>query len=530
MASLWHGLREVIQLYGEAYFRALERWRTYTSANLVRNRIVLLEQIPALLSRYALDPTLYAIRLIDASGQSVERDDLEQEVSPTYGWNPVPDGDRKTLQIIENSSHLSQEEYHAGGVFLQAELLVQLAGVSEEIRYRSNYANRKQIHTLFHKILHLLENVGSAYITVVHASNPIVPTGYGYNVHQIRSAAGNELYELLSHHSLAQPVAQLGASSPEQRSAEKRLCTGDLTDDTEVTESVAPSFTQPFLASIEPGQVAASHTRAPLKPPVQLSDAAPFGFRQGIAVKHMCDPRNYTGAAAAKQLPFAEASLAALQEDLNVLARNRASAPITAQLDAGSHRAPPVSVVRWTAKHPSVGTSVATRAPASTATAAGVEPTTAARINGTVTGYTAGDNGSAYRVQWERAGHRPSQLSAAEFQEAAALYLRLEGWITTHPSVNRAVAGVYPLRKVPGGGSSQVGAVCRNEQNEVVRIVLSKTKALYFGRVTRYLPASDDRAQDQLYHVQWSDGDREDFDEVQLQKALRLHEQHIQQI
>jgi hypothetical protein len=527
MTSLWHGLREVIQLYGEAYFTALGRWRTYTSTDLVRNRIVLLEQIPALLSRYALDPTLYAIRLIDASGQSVERDDLEQEVSPTYGWNPVADGDRKTLQIIENSSHLSQEKYHAGGVFLQAKLLVQLAGVSEEIRYRSNYANRKQIHTLFHKILHLREKVGPTYITVVHASNPIVPTGYGYNAHQIRSAAGNELYELLSHHSLAQPDAQLGASSPEQRSAEKRLCTGDLTatGDAEVTESVAPSFTQPFHASIEPGRVAASHTPAPRKPPVQLSDAAPFGFRQGIAVKHMCDPRNYTGAAAAKQLPFAEASLAALQEDLNVLARNPASVPITAQLDVGSHRAPPVSVVRWTAKHPSVGTSVATQAPASAATAAGVEPTTAARINGTVTGYTAAEDGSAYRVQWERAGHLPSQLSDAEFQE-----VRLEGWITTHPSVNRAVAGVYPLRKVSGGGSSQVGAVCRNEQNEVVRIVLNKTKALYFGRVTRYLPASDDRAQDQLYHVQWSDGDREDFDEVQLQEALRLYEQHIQQI
>ena len=47
-------------------------------------------------------------------------------------------------------------------------------------------------------------------------------------------------------------------------------------------------------------------------------------------------------------------------------------------------------------------------------------------------------------------------------------------------------------------------------------------KVLYKGKVVKYAPPSNENENDQLYRIRWEDGDKEDYDEEQLQNGIDL--------
>jgi hypothetical protein len=81
----------------------------------------------------------------------------------------------------------------------------------------------------------------------------------------------------------------------------------------------------------------------------------------------------------------------------------------------------------------------------------------------------------------------------------------VDNWVTTHPSVGNEVAAHFPVADETTG---------------------KMKKALFKGKVTQYAPASSARAKDQLYHVEWEDGDQQDYDEKEYQKALALFKEN----
>jgi hypothetical protein len=81
----------------------------------------------------------------------------------------------------------------------------------------------------------------------------------------------------------------------------------------------------------------------------------------------------------------------------------------------------------------------------------------------------------------------------------------VDNWVTTHPSVGNQVAAHFTVADETTG---------------------KMKKALFKGTVTQYAPPSSARAKDQLYHVEWEDGDEEDYEEKDYQKALALFKEN----
>src|SRR5690349_3197147 len=48
---------------------------------------------------------------------------------------------------------------------------------------------------------------------------------------------------------------------------------------------------------------------------------------------------------------------------------------------------------------------------------------------------------------------------------------------------------------------------------------------LFVGKVVKYLPPSKSYRYDQLYHIEWSDGDEEDYDLEDLVRGMDLHDE-----
>jgi hypothetical protein len=73
-------------------------------------------------------------------------------------------------------------------------------------------------------------------------------------------------------------------------------------------------------------------------------------------------------------------------------------------------------------------------------------------------------------------------------------------WTTDHTSVGNKVAAFFP--------------VPRTHPPE---------QRIFTGEVVSYAPPSKPKANDQLYHIVWEDGDEEDYEEYQYQNALKLY-------
>jgi hypothetical protein len=101
---------------------------------------------------------------------------------------------------------------------------------------------------------------------------------------------------------------------------------------------------------------------------------------------------------------------------------------------------------------------------------------------------------------------RNSKARKSQSAEAATTTSEDVTWTRRHDSVDREVAGIF---EVPSGKKGR------------------KEKKAFKGKITRYCPPSKPKAQDQLYHVLWEDGDEQDFDEAEYRKGVELFIAHF---
>jgi hypothetical protein len=143
--------------------------------------------------------------------------------------------------------------------------------------------------------------------------------------------------------------------------------------------------------------------------------------------------------------------------------------------------------VDYTEEHESVGTKVAAYF-----TVTSMDNSTVQRqlFFGEVIAY-ASQGVNNYRVIWEDGD--TEQWDEAQLSRGKALYEASSGWTVQHESVGKKVAAYF---LVPNG------------------------EHVFRGAVTKYLPPSNSRLHDQLYHIVWEDGDEEDYGEEQFQRGL----------
>lgn len=145
------------------------------------------------------------------------------------------------------------------------------------------------------------------------------------------------------------------------------------------------------------------------------------------------------------------------------------------------------SHIDWTTQHESIGTKIAA-----------YFPPDKCPYYGEVVKYAApskpGKNDQLYHIIYNDGDEE--DYDEKEYQAGIRLYNELNmKWVSEHDSIGAKVAAYFDSN--------------------------GKEK-LFRGEVVKYCYPSTEFANDQLYHIQWEDGDEEDYDEQQLQKAKKL--------
>jgi hypothetical protein len=84
-------------------------------------------------------------------------------------------------------------------------------------------------------------------------------------------------------------------------------------------------------------------------------------------------------------------------------------------------------------------------------------------------------------------------------------------WTTNHPKIGARVAAHFDVDDVDDSGSASKKGGKRR-----------KVKKVFCGTVKKYAPESAPGENDELFHIQWDDGDEEDYDVNDLKRGEEL--------
>lgn len=523
-------------MYGEPYFVAINRWKLYKDYDLVLNRLQLLETVCTLFTKFASEKNTYLFSVVTAS-PSIIMESLLPETFPTYGIELIAEGDRKVYELLR--SKYACELFKLGGLYFQEQLLFLIAGVNKTVLTSSNADNRRAIIQVLNTILRLSESTGISHITCQPVSPQCASTApvFIFPTTELNSTNGRRLLHYLTHS--LEGSREVAAASADQHNF-----------------GSAFSLKQP----LEAGTSAAAAMGS------SRYQSRSAGRLQGFSAKltRVCLE---TGSSSSGSPPSIRVK------------RSRPSAspppPSTYHL---------VPRIKWSTEHYSVGTGVAAlrsslvsdssvgmnallsrawcTSPSSTSSSSTfIPPLGATELRGTVVAHSVrtseGLREEIYRIQWTDRTLEMEVYTATQLNSAVALLDRLEGWVSAHPMIGSLVAGLFtttrPVTQSQNGpntpyhtfrtlctdapaGGPQAASTCSGSNKRppaahrrVDRLQVGRSKVLYAGVVTKYLPASRSggrSTQDQLYHVEWCDGDRADLDQKELQEAVALYAQH----
>jgi hypothetical protein len=113
-----------------------------------------------------------------------------------------------------------------------------------------------------------------------------------------------------------------------------------------------------------------------------------------------------------------------------------------------------------------------------------------------------------YVIHWLDCNEENEIMDEKDYQDGVDLYESHFLWTTTHKCMGTKVAAYF---FIPG--------IFTREGEETA----DGAEKLFIGKVTKYCPASGARAKDQLYHINWADGDEQDMDETEFVKGKELY-------
>lgn len=158
----------------------------------------------------------------------------------------------------------------------------------------------------------------------------------------------------------------------------------------------------------------------------------------------------------------------------------------------------------WTKQHQSVGQKVAAYFDVTADSRGGMRQQL---FFGEVTSYAPPTrpraNDQLYHIVWEDGDEE--DYDEAQLRQGRAQCEDAMSWTEDHPKVGSKVAAYFSAPATDKSGGSG-----------------TEERRLFQGKVTKFSPATDRAANDQLYHVVWEDGDEEDYDEEQLRQAMDL--------
>jgi hypothetical protein len=99
-------------------------------------------------------------------------------------------------------------------------------------------------------------------------------------------------------------------------------------------------------------------------------------------------------------------------------------------------------------------------------------------------------------------------------------------WTTTHPSVGTRVAAYFEVDEVSSASSSSASAnASAAAAASAKRGQKRKVSKVFSGTVVKYAPESAAGEDDELFHVEWDDGDQQDLDRAELAEAEELYKE-----
>jgi hypothetical protein len=113
-----------------------------------------------------------------------------------------------------------------------------------------------------------------------------------------------------------------------------------------------------------------------------------------------------------------------------------------------------------------------------------------------------------YVIHWLDCNEENEIMDEKDYQDGVDLYKSHFLWTTNHKCMGTKVAAYF---FIPG--------IFTREGEETA----DGAEKLFIGKVTKYCPSSGARAKDQLYHINWADGDEQDMDEPEFVKGKELY-------
>lgn len=563
-----------MQVYCEPFFVAVNRWRTCGSEEIMRNRLALCETAFEIMNEYS-----QAQQNMEFDVACEEEAELEAEVMPSAGKDYIFGGDRVAYEAARKL--IPEDLFNRVGIFFQQNLLKGMAGNGDSYLATCNDFNRKSIIAAIEKLFRIPTKAGKAHFVKrivddktggakfkIHATVKISTNGQTFgdilldSVKQERVQAttkkekersatvGKKRKESASTSGASSSSAATGTSSASKAKKPRTQKDNDeddagndswTTDHHSIGTQVANYFSLPGGRKLFRGEVV---KYAPPSRPRARDQLYHIRWEDGDEEDY--DESQLQSAVGLFARHFAAAS--------SPVAPSSSSSP-PASRRSGTRaprtpRTPTVEVVEldeadedeaeWSTTHPSVGTQVA---------AVFKVKRKSVIYRGRVTRYcppsSSTEHDQLYHVRWEDSDSE--DYDEDELQAGIALFEKEFGAQTgagAASSSSSSAAAVITISSdssvaSPGasGGPSAMHVDYDTTEWTTEHPAVGSPVALFFppsgrhkklfrGIVTKFAPETAPNARDQLYHVDFEDGDACDLEEDGFHQGIALYQLH----
>eukprot|EP01032_Pedospumella_encystans_P016586 gene16586-18916_t len=419
---------------------------------------------------------------------------------------------------------MDKDGFKLSGLFFQNILLCGIAGFDVRTMREANAENRVSLLITLQLILRLPESIGLVHIRINNKTKPRNSLRE-HKLKEIQSMDGLRLFQYLTAFLPAPSVPHAHDSTsfstppphvPHRNNAMRER--GDHKKrqrDAEDSSSPSPPSSALNTSSSSdtpvPKQRRVSKTTPKLQPPIVPPLPAGIHAAASLVLTMPHRGARHSASDSLHQLPTSAA--------LPVLHDNNSSSTNTTSTT--KLRTSSLNTTKWNKEHQLVGKRLAGMralphsASGTSKTSSSLHTTSKLHYGTIIASATTTEAGSAamnsqsvFRVEWDAPSLPVEVLTQSEVLECIQTYNEAEGWSTTHDSVNTLVAAVFPRQPRP------LPKMLRG------KVISLNNEDLYVGKVVKY------QSPDELYHIEWCDGDSEDYGENELHKGIKMYEKY----
>jgi hypothetical protein len=477
MSISWSPVPKLMQLYCEPCVASIERWRRSKNEEMLKNRLLFLQNVDSILKEYALNTNDdYEFFIISENDQL----DLLPEYYPTAGKTFVVNGDKLAFEAAK-SLISSFSLCRSVGVFFQTSLLNPLS--QNELDAKANERTRESLMICIETLFRFSNEHGKVSLKVrkVIKSDVLTTSQNGHRndeSHQngkesTKEEEPEERERDRESVSDFQNVQMMKVINQQTKLLIKSLLEEESAPVTAVGDgSPSLSSSLPLLpASQQPKRIRAADEAESLH---SDSKKKKMKMNDNLYPSHLKDQTNV-----ASPMPSVSKS---------------AAATIASKATIVSPASASKTKVK---KEPAQSKSNSKNKKRKRRISKGEDEDD-------------DDNNGIIEILDDDDDNDHNKEEAASDEEVQ--------WVTNHPSINMKVAAYFTFDAPPSLPSSSPSS----SRSRSKRTTIEK---LFTGYISRYALPTSSSKQDQLYHVIWEDEDEEDYDEAQYQKGRNLYRQ-----